>query len=214
MINLKSVLPFWIGLFLNFCALLVLGWNFGSATGYGLITHWHNIWFVLSAIFMIFSLLLIFLMIVLSIWGICGNGKGAELQVGSWRMQAIFEFLMFSFGIATIFVFVFASASAGFVTFGAILYVLLVSSIIITYLVLRQKGLIEKQGMLEQISFSNEQEKSKKTKSKTKKQQTEKEWLFHSFFVFLKTFLIKIWLFFKFLLNLCYYRKQKGQKTC
>lgn len=177
MINLKSVLPFWIVLVLNFCALLVLGWGFGPSTGYGLIANWGNIWLVLCAIFSIFNLILILLMLTLSVWGVARNGKGAELKIGSWNMQAIIEFLMLMFALVSVLIFVFSSASVGFVSFGAILYVVLVWAIVITYMILRQKNIIQKQVVLERFLNIEQKNSKQKTKNTTKKQPHKKEWL-------------------------------------
>ena len=178
MINFKNVLPFWIVLILNICSLLILGWNFGPTTGYGLVTTWSSVWLVLDAIFMIVSFMLIVLMLILSIWGICTTEN--RIQVGKFNMQTIIEFFVFVFALASVCVFVFSSASVGFVSFGALLYILVIAFIIATYFVLRKKGLIEKQGLIQQ--FSQEIAPKKQKKIEHKKSKIEKEWFCHSFF--------------------------------
>lgn len=174
MINLKNILPFWIVLVLNLCCLLVLGWNFGPTTGYGLITLWSSIWLVLDAIFMIASLILIVLMLILSIWGISKTEN--QLQIGKWSMQTITEFLFLVFCVLSVFVFVFSSASVGFVSFGAILYLFVVALAFSTFLILKQKGLIQKTENLEQfLEPKKQKQKSNKTKKIKKFEEKQKE---------------------------------------
>ncbi len=151
----KKSLPFVFFVLTGIWALLLLGWSFtGVTSGYGIITLWNSIWSIFASLFQIMVLITIVLMLIVGIWGwIASVGKAKELKVGSWSMKAIGEFLFSIFTGLVIFVFIFLTIGGG-VTFGSILYLLVILAAFITYLVLRGKDYIDKEGLFACVKIS------------------------------------------------------------
>lgn len=187
----KRSLPFIIILMATICAILLLGWDFISyVSGYSLITIWGNVWFVFIALLQIFSLITIILLLITSIWGLANSvGKAKELRIGNWGMKAINELLFTIFTGLVVLVFIFGLIAAYApneigVSFGLVLYFIAVVGAFITYIILRAKGIIEKEGMFACVKFTNSTGEKKKKKSETvevtaekveEKQEPEKE---------------------------------------
>lgn len=159
------------------CFALILGWPFGARTGYGLITIWANFCLCMSALFQIIALVLLILLLVTSLWGWAYSvGKIAELKVGKWGLKSICEFLYTIYVCLAILVFLFAAIGFSGVTVGSVLYLIANLGSYIMYIVFRGRGLIEKNGILEQVeNFGEDSEKTVVKKSKKSKQPKENE---------------------------------------
>lgn len=157
------------------CFALILGWSFGWSSGYGLITIWANFCLCLSALFQIFSIILLLILFITSVWGWSYSiGKVAEIKIGKWGMKPICEFLYTIFVCLAVLVFLFSAIGFGGVTIGSVLYLIANIGSYVLYIVFRSRGLIEKNGILEQVeNFGDESEKT--VVKKTKKSNTQND---------------------------------------
>ena len=157
------------------CFVLILGWSFGARSGYGLITIWANFCLCMSALLQIISIVLLIVLLVTSIWGWAYSlGKAAELKIGKWGMKPICEFLYTIFVCLAVLVFLFSSIGFGGVTIGSVLYLIANLGSYILYIIFRGRGLIEKNGILDQVeNFGDDSEKTVVKKSKKAKKDDE-----------------------------------------
>ena len=158
------------------CFALILGWSFGAKTGYGLITIWANFCLCMSALFQIVATILLILLLITSLWGWTYSlGKIAEIKIGKWGMKTICEFLYTVYVCVAVLVFLFSAIGFGGVTIGSVLYLIANIGSYVLYIVFRSKGLIEKNGILEQVeNFGNDNsEKTVVKKSRKPKKQNE-----------------------------------------
>jgi len=163
----KKSLPFVFFVLTSVWALLLLGWSFVPfASGYAVVTLWSwGIFYIFAALFQIFVLIDIVLMLIIGIWGWMNSlGKAKELKVGSWGMKTIGECLFSIFVCLVVLVFIFLTIAAQGVTFGLILYLLVILASFVTYLVFRGKGFIEEEGLFACVKINK-----KAGNSKTKK---------------------------------------------
>ena len=127
----KKSLPFVYILMTAICSILLLGWAFVSVpteyglsatiSGFGIIGQWGSVWLVFSALFQIFSIISLVLILITTIWGwLFSAGKAKELKVGSWGLKAISEFLFTIFVGLVILVFIFWTIGVQNVTVGLI----------------------------------------------------------------------------------------------
>ncbi len=170
--------PFVFVFVATICFILILGWSFGATSGYGLITVWSNFCLCISALLQIISIILLVLLLITSLWGWgYSMGKCAELKIGKYGMKAICELLYTIFVCLAVLVFLFAAIGFGGVTIGSILYLIVSIGSYILYIVFRSRGLIDKNGILEQVeNFGDDSETTvvKKTR-KSKKYKDEDE---------------------------------------
>ena len=170
----SSSFPFVFIFVAAICFVLILGWSFGPSSGYGLITIWSNFCFCLSAVFQILSIILLIALIISSLWGWTYSlGKTVELRIGKWGLKVISEFLFTIFVILAVLVFLFSAIGFGGVTVGSVLYLIANIGSYVLYLVFRGNGLIEKNGLFDQIENINEPHE--KTVKKTKKTKNDDE---------------------------------------
>ncbi len=173
-----SSFPFIFIFVATICFILILGWSFGLRSGYGVITLWSNFSFCIAAIFQIISLIVLLLLFVTSIWGWTFSlGKAGELKIGKWGMKSICELLYTIFVCLAFLVFLFSAIGLGGVTIGMVLYLIANIGSFVAYLVFRSRGLIDKNGIINEVeNFGEPSEKTvvKKTK-KSKENESEDE---------------------------------------
>lgn len=164
----KKSLPFVFFVLTSVLALLLLGWTFVPfASGYGIITLWGwGIFYIFAALFQVFVLIDIVLLLIIGIWGwLNAAGKAKELKIGNWGMKTLGELLFSVFVGLVLLVFIFSVIASQGVTFGSILYLLVVLASFITYLVFRSKGMIEPEGLFACVQINKKAGNSKSKKS-------------------------------------------------
>jgi len=164
----KKSLPFVFFVLTSVLALLLLGWSFVAVvSGYGIITLWAwGVFYIFAALFQIFVLIDIVLLLIIGIWGWLNSvGKAKELKIGNWGMKTLGEVLFSVFLGLVLLVFIFLVIASQGVTFGSVLYLLVVLGSFITYLVLRGKGIIEQDGLFACVQINKKAGNSKSKKS-------------------------------------------------
>lgn len=153
----KKSLPFVFLILTGILAVLLLGWPFvAGVPGYEVITLWGwGIFYLFASLFQMFVLINVLLLLIVGIWGwLNAIGKAKELKIGKWGLKTIGEFLFTFFVALVMLVLLFLTIASRAITFGLILYLLVVLSAFITYLVFRKKSFIEPEGLFACIQIN------------------------------------------------------------